>query len=213
VNIADPGVVEDIPGVSGGKEATIEGRIEWGADVKRRVGGAVCFRAVFFPERIGRFCFTQLVLFGACMLAPGCASTNQANIKFLETRELDMPYSAAYDAALNAVFSMGLSITHTDKGSGVISAQSGDHAQRATMGAIARAFHPVKKVTLMVRPRSDAITQLRMKVLINEEQQLDRKLMTEIWQRIEREAMLDAGPDASVVTRRRDHLRRTKPNG
>jgi len=131
----------------------------------------------------------------ALIAAPGCASNpTQAEIKFLETRELHLPYAQAYDAALNVMFSMGLSITHTDKGSGVIAAQSGDHALRATMGSIKRARNPVKKVTLMVTPRGERLTQLRMKVLINEEQTLDRRLMTEIWQRIEREAMLDAPP-------------------
>jgi hypothetical protein len=149
-----------------------------------------------------------------CALLPGCASTpNQAELKFLETRELGIPYSPAYDAALNAVFSMGLTITHTDKGSGVISAQSGDHAQRATMSAKQRKEHPVKKVTLMVRPRTDRTTQLRMKVLINEEQQLDRTLMTQIWQRIEREAMLDAPPNRNLATHRRQPTRRTRPRG
>jgi hypothetical protein len=52
----------------------------------------------------------------------------------------------------------------------------------------------VKKVTLMITPRGEQLTQLRMKMLINEEQKLDRRLVTEIWQRIEREAMLDSGP-------------------
>lgn len=125
----------------------------------------------------------------------GCESTpTQAEIKFLETRELHLPYAQAYDAALNVMFSMGLSITHTDKGSGVISAQSGDHAHRATMRASQQKKNPVKKVTLMVAPRGEQLTQLRMKVLINEQQKLDRELMTEIWQRLEREAMLDEPP-------------------
>ncbi len=132
-----------------------------------------------------------LLLFGAC----GChGHRSQSELKFLETRELHLPYGQAYDAALNAMFSMGLSITHSDKASGVITAQSGDHAMRATARRSRRSRYPVKKVTLMVTSRNDRLTQLRMKVLINEEQKLDRKLMTEIWQRIEREAMLDEPP-------------------
>jgi len=125
----------------------------------------------------------------------GCATTpTQAEIKFLETREIDLPYEEAYTAAVNTMFSMGLTITHTDKASGVISAQSGDHAMRATMSRHQQKKHPVKKVTLMVTPRGERLTQLRMKVLINEEQELDRELMTAIWQRLEREAMLDTRP-------------------
>ena len=123
----------------------------------------------------------------------GCFSPTQAEMKFLETREVNRSYAETYNACLNAVFSMGMTINHTDKQSGVVSAQCGDHVQRVNAGMWKR-FYPVKKVTLMVTPRRRNLTQIRMKVLVNEKQKLDRKLMTAIWQRIEREAMLDAGP-------------------
>lgn len=131
-----------------------------------------------------------------CLAAlTGCVSNpTQAEIKFLETREIDLPYEETYTAAVNTMFSMGMTITHTDKASGVISAQSGDHAMRATMRRSQQKKNAVKKVTLMVTPRGERLTQLRMKVLINEEQKLDRQLMTAIWQRLEREAMLDTRP-------------------
>jgi hypothetical protein len=136
-----------------------------------------------------------IVLILALAGLTGCVSNpTQAEIKFLETREIDLPYEETYTAAVNTMFSMGLTITHTDKASGVISAQSGDHAMRATMRRSQQKKHQVKKVTLMVTPRGDRLTQLRMKVLINEEQKLDRELMTAIWQRLEREAMLDTRP-------------------
>ena len=51
-----------------------------------------------------------------------------------------------------------------------------------------------KKVTLLITPRAPQLTQVRMKVLVNEKEQLDRKLMTTIWQRIEREIMLNERP-------------------
>ena len=139
---------------------------------------------------------------GAVFLGGCKSSPTQAELKFLETRQLNLPYAQAYDASLNAVFSLGLQITHTDKGSGVISAQSGDHAQRAMMSGKEREENPVKKVTLMIRPRGDRATQLRMKVLVNEVQQLDRKLMTAIWQRIAKEAMLDAPPSRAHASPR-----------
>lgn len=130
----------------------------------------------------------------ALVSATGCSTLTQTEIKFLETRELDLPYDAGYEAALNAMFSIGLVITHSDKHSGVITGQSGDHALRASVGALRRRLYPVKKVSLMLSPRGKNITQLRMKVLVNEKQRLDRKLMTGLWQRIEREAMLETRP-------------------
>jgi hypothetical protein len=140
----------------------------------------------------------------ALITSSGCATVTQTEIKMLETRELDLPYDAAYNAALNAMFSMGLSIQHTDKASGVISGQSGDHVQRASVGAIWRPLYPVKKVTLMLSALEPGVTQLRMKMLINEQPQYDRTLMTKIWQQIEREAMLESRPS--------DRLPSTRPS-
>lgn len=128
------------------------------------------------------------------LLCSGCSQMTQSEMKFLESRDLDAPYAEVYDAALNAMFSMGLVISYTDKESGIITGQSGDHAQRASVALIWRPLYPVKKVSLMIKSEEPQVTRVRMKVLVNEKQQLDYKLMTEIWQRIEREAMLESGP-------------------
>ena len=136
-------------------------------------------------------------------LSGGCQAMTQSEMKFLETREIDAPYSQVYDASLNAMFSMGLNIVHTDKQSGIITGQSGDHVQRASVGLLWRALiPPVKKITLKVSEDGPSLTQIRMKVLVNERQQLDRKLMTEIWQRIEREGMLETRPTSEVADHR-----------
>ena len=138
-------------------------------------------------------------------MVTGCTRSfiSQAEIKFLETREIRRPYETTYDAAVNALFSMGMTILHSDKGSGVVSGQSGDYALRAELTGKKRREYQVRKVTLLITRRDAQRTQVRVKMLINEEPQLDRRLVTEIWQRIEREAMLDSGP-----SRRRTPARR-----
>ena len=128
---------------------------------------------------------------------------SQAEIKFLETREIRRSYGTTYDAAVNALFSLGMTILHSDRGSGVISGQSGDYAQRAELKGKKRREYQVRKVTLLVTRRGAQRTQVRVKMLINEEQQLDRRLVTEIWQRIEREAMLDSGPPQGRTSAKR----------
>jgi hypothetical protein len=136
----------------------------------------------------------QLMVFGMAfsLLAglTGCSQMTQSEIRALETREIDAPYDKVYDASLNAMFSMGLNICHTDKASGIMAGQNGDHIQRASAGLLWRPLFPVKKVTLMVAPKGSGSTSIRMKILVNEKPQVDPKLMTEIWQRIEKEAML-----------------------
>ena len=144
--------------------------------------------------------------FAIMISVAGCATTGnmtQAELKFLETREIDLPYQEAYATALNAMFSLGLQITHSDKTSGVISGQAGDYVMRSAMKRSKQKKHPVKKVSLLISDRGPRLSQLRMKVLINEEPQIDRKLMTRVWQRIEREAMLDTRPATTAKKRPR----------
>ena len=144
----------------------------------------------------------RCVLIALCAIVPvgGCAtpSWSQAEVKFLETREVHRSYEEVYDGALNAMFSLGITIDHSDKASGVVTGQSGDYAFRSQLQGRTKKHYQVKKVTLLITPRAPQLTQVRMKVLVNEKEQLDRKLMTAIWQRIEREIMLNERP-----TRRR----------
>ena len=137
-----------------------------------------------------------LCLTGAMAFTTGCASNKltQSEIKYLQTRQIDRPFHQTYDAALNAMFGLGYSITHTDKQSGIIAAQLGDYGHQSMMSAKEREENPVQKVTLMVRPHGRDQTVLRMKLLINELPKQDPKIVTALWMRIEREAMLDAGP-------------------
>ena len=151
-------------------------------------------------------CLGVALTLAIMIAAAGCAtagSMTQAELKFLETREIDLSFHEAYDAALNAMFSLGLQITHSDKSSGVISGQAGDYVMRSTLKKSKQKKNPVKKVSLLISDRGPRLSQLRMKVLINEQPQIDRKLMTRIWQRIEREAMLDTRPASANKKRPR----------
>ena len=144
-------------------------------------------------------------LFGAVMAAvSGCAQLTQSEIKFLETRELDLPYGEAYMAAANGLFSLGFAIEHSDKESGIITGKRKDPQTGAKIGA-AVAFGVLgllavgdreESVTFMLTELGSELTQLRMKVIINGKSVVDRKLMTKIWQQIEREAMLETRPPA-----------------
>ncbi len=126
----------------------------------------------------------------------------QAEIKALETREMDLPYSDAYRAAANGLFSLGFTIGHSDKESGIVTGQRHDPqtglkvANAIFFGIIGLAATGERNeaVSFMVSALEPNVTQLRMKVVINGKPIADRKLMTEIWQRIEREAMLESQP-------------------
>ena len=137
--------------------------------------------------------------------ASGCAHTlTQAEIRYLETRELHRSFDQTYDASINALFSLGLTIEHSDKSSGVITGQGGDYGHKSMLKKKKQKKYHVTKVTLLVTPRTPELTQIRMKVLVDEQQQLDRNLMTAIWQRIAREALLSDPPPGTTASARRN---------
>ena len=131
----------------------------------------------------------------------GCATITQSEIKFLETREMDLPYDEAYRAAANGLFSLGYAIDHSDKESGILSSKCVKKAAKLSLSFLVILPMPTisegtnhEAVTFMLTPLTPDVTQLRMKVIRNGIPVIDRTLMTQIWQRIEREAMLDTRP-------------------
>jgi hypothetical protein len=142
-------------------------------------------------------------------LSGGCATRlTQSEIKFLETRELSLPYSEAYQAAANGLFSLGYSIDHSDKESGVLSSKI--TKKKTVLSVTFLLVLPLptlsegtndEAVTFMLTEVDPKSTRLRMKIVRNGKAVIDRKLMTEIWQRIEREGMLDMRPVSQATNR------------
>jgi hypothetical protein len=137
----------------------------------------------------------------AVSLVVGCKTMTQSEIKFLETRELDLPYDQAYQAAANGLFSLGFPIDHSDKGSGILSAKINKKAAKMSVTFLLILPMPTvgegtndEAVTFMLTSVNPTLTQLRMKVVRNGKPIVDRKMMTKIWQTIEREAMLETRP-------------------
>ncbi|RME37280.1 MAG: hypothetical protein D6788_09810 [Planctomycetota bacterium] len=132
----------------------------------------------------------------------GCASSlSQAEIKFLETRDMDLPYAEAYQAAANGLFSLGYTIEHSDKASGILSGRL--HKKKASLSVTFLLILPLptvgegtseEAVTFMLTQVKPHLTRLRMKLVRDGKPLIDRKVMTRIWQRIEREALLESRP-------------------
>ena len=132
----------------------------------------------------------------------------QSEIKALETREMDCAYDDAYRAAANGLFSLGFTVSHSDKESGILTGTRTDPNTGAKIAA-ALAFGVIglaatkdrnEAVTFMLNKLDPELTQLRMKVIINGSPVVDRTFMTRIWQQIEREAMLEFRPPTKQAT-------------
>jgi hypothetical protein len=142
----------------------------------------------------------------AIALLAGCEQPlKQSELKFLETRQLDYSYDQSFKAAANGLFSFGFTVDHSDKESGILTGRRTDPRTGAKI-ANAMAFGMVgllatsdrnEAVTFMVTAVEPKVTELRMKLLVNGKQVVDRTAMTKIWQQIEREAMLASGPSTT----------------
>ena len=145
-----------------------------------------------------------LLVFGST----GCVQPTQAEIKALETREMDCSFQEAYQASANGLFSLGFAVTHSDKDSGILTGTrhdpntGGKIAAALAFGIIGLAATQERNeaVTFMLSELEPKLTQLRIKVVVNGKPVFDRKLMTKIWQQIEREAMLESRPSDRAPT-------------
>jgi len=149
-----------------------------------------------------------VILIGAAFTSSGCVHLTQAEIKALETREMDCSFDEAYRASSNGLFSLGFTISHSDKESGILTGTRHDPntgakvANAILFGVIGLAATKDRDeaVTFMLTPLEPNLTQLRMKVIVNGKAVIDRKFMTKIWQQIEREAMLESRPSDRLAT-------------
>lgn len=150
-----------------------------------------------------------LVIVPLMVCCGGCVQPiTQTEIKALETRELDMPFDEAFSAAANGLFSLGFTIDHSDKVSGILTGKRLDPRAGAKLAnaiffgviGLAATKERNEAVSFMLSPLEPNVTQLRMKVIVNGKPVVDRKMMTKIWQQIEREAMLETKPSERTPT-------------
>lgn len=152
--------------------------------------------AKFFSRPIG-FVVTCVPLLSGI----GCATLSQAEIKALETRELDLPFDEAYQAAMNGLFALGFAVEHSDKQSGLLTGKRS--TKKASLSVTILIILPLptvgegtleEAVTFKLTALNDRLTQLRMKLIVDGKSVVDKTVMTKIWQQIEREAMLESRP-------------------
>jgi len=152
------------------------------------------------------------LLFGIMILSSGCTQLTQSEIKALETREMDCSFDEAYKAAANGLFTLGFTVSHSDKESGILPGNRHDPNPGEKLlttflfGVLGLAATKDRDeaVSFMLTKLEPNLTQLRMKVIVNGKSVVDRTFMTKIWQQVEREAMLESRPS--------DHLPTTQPS-
>ena len=145
---------------------------------------------------------------------PSIVSSNpgQLGTRAIETRYIESNFDIAYRSATHAFFALGYTITHSEKGAGIIvgnnetSNVEGRAGQTAAfglgfflpgaglLGNLIDTSDNVREITLFLdKGVNDKRTTMRIQMVINGEPQIDPKVVDAIWIVTQREAMVTSG--------------------
>ena len=152
-----------------------------------------------------------LGLIGCVTNSVNSQDPTQLGTRQIEVRTLEVSQNTAYNAAMQAFFSLGYSINHTDKTSGIITGSRTTGTKEAkdsqktktVLGFVpyvgmASLLLPDKEptahqVTMLLQPMSPSRTQIRFKMQANGEAVWDSIAVDQLWVTTQREAMLESG--------------------
>lgn len=136
----------------------------------------------------------------------GCSSSGeikpgQLSLRAIETRPIDAPYDIAFRAATHALFALGLSVSHTEKGAGIISAKRHEKNIAAKIGwavligVFSMLIDTDTKIdlTMFLAPAGEKQTRLRIGVMKDGEVVTDQQIIDNIWVVTQREALVEQG--------------------
>jgi len=141
----------------------------------------------------------------AVLFIAGCASQEiapgQLAMRAMEVRPIDAPYDIAYRAATHALFALGLTITHSDKESGILNATRTveNTGQKVLMvilfGVIGALMETDEKidVTMFLSPSGEEQTNMRLGVSKDGVVVTDQMVIDRIWVLTQREAFIELG--------------------
>ena len=130
-------------------------------------------------------------------VAPGQLATRSIEIRYIEHN-----YEIAFKAATHALFSLGYTISHTDKDSGILvgKRERTDYEAKAgwilLFGVVGAMMDTdtAQEITLFVdKGKNDLRTTLRIQMLINGVAQINPVIVDSIWVVAQREAMIIKG--------------------
>lgn len=125
----------------------------------------------------------------------------QSELKYFETRPIDAPFDAVYEAAIEAFFDLGYTMTHSDRGSGVLVGEKRRKKPGAWLlgdipkGESPENYYDMLQLTILVKNKGKAASKVRIKTAINKEVALDKEAIDEVWVYIERQVLMEEKPD------------------
>jgi hypothetical protein len=133
-----------------------------------------------------------LIPVAACAGWGPAGGMSQGEIKQLESRLIDGPFERVYEAAVETLFDLGYTVSHSDKESGIIVGEK--QKQRLLLlseqAAGAREFDAFQ-VTLLVRPKGKKQTKVRIKTARNKKNRFNKNAVNKVWNHLENEIMLE----------------------
>ena len=135
--------------------------------------------------------FTML---GLVLCVVGCSSRptlTQAQMNALENREVDASFKATFNAASNALFDAGYTVSMSDREGGLLSGTKSNNrrAERRWFGdqTIEDDHYTI---SIQVRETNESRCSVRVKTAVNGEPVTNKKAIDELWVLMQRQGLM-----------------------
>lgn len=138
-------------------------------------------------------CLRRLVKIVVFVVAFGCQTTpkyTQAQLNAIETREVDASFDETFNAAASALFDAGYTISMSDRQSGLISGQAGKDKSAERIWISPYIADSTFIASMQIRPISQNLCSVRIKMSANGEPRVDKKAIDNIWNLMQRQVLM-----------------------
>lgn len=149
---------------------------------------------------------TMLAILGVVLLT-ACGSSSrpqltQAQMNALETREVEAGFAETFNAASNALFDAGYTISMSDRQAGLLTGTR-VHSRRAERK---KAKNPLiedehRTVSFQIREVGTGRSAVRIKTALNGEPAVNKRTVDRLWVLMQRQVLMNAPPPVADASR------------
>src|SRR5688572_26690245 len=136
----------------------------------------------------------SLTLLGVLLAMTGCSfgtKMTQAQMNALETREVDANFGATFNAASNALFDAGYTISMSDREGGLLSGTKADNKRAERFWLNNQSIEDDHfAVSVQIREAGENRCSVRVKTSVNGEPVVNKQAIDQLWVLMQRQVLM-----------------------